>query len=133
MKSIKKVLCLLVVYLIIGASQLSYAKQMYFDYNEAVSIGYGTWKVLETGKYIYPIWVNKAGDSNVVNGKGRTDSLGESVIYFDYKGIPGCLVVEYNANEDLYYGTMIIYPFTDQQQNLYGKKGIIRISSQYVH
>ncbi|WP_371371026.1 hypothetical protein [Sporomusa aerivorans] len=105
----RKVLLLLMFCMVLSVGSAA-ARATGFNYDEAVAIGYGTWVDTETGQHVYPIWKNKAGETNIISNKGYTDSLGESRIFFDYKGVQGCLIVTYDAKADKYFAEMNYKP-----------------------
>lgn len=88
--------------LVIGTVQVS---AQHFDYNEAYRIMNGNWMDTATGKNYNFVWRSQNGEEcNIVNEYGYTDSRGESLIYFDYKGAVVKMYVTYYPDQGKYYG-----------------------------
>lgn len=79
----------------------------HFDYDEAYQILQGRWIDTEKNKEAVFVWKSKDGsECNIINGKGYTDPNGNSLIYFDYKGVTAKIAVTYYADQGRYYAEM---------------------------
>jgi hypothetical protein len=112
----KKLLGILIITLcvvaILGctASNASVATS-HFDYDEAYQLLQGRWVDTEgiSSKIWIFAWQSRDGsECNIVNGKGYTNSLGDSLIYFDYKGIQAKAYISYYYKEDVYRAKVLI-------------------------
>jgi homoserine trans-succinylase len=93
-------------YLILGVNT-SHVNAQHFNYNEAYQILQGSWVDTEKGKRAVFVWKSKDGsECNIINGKGYTDANGNSLIYFDYKGVTAKIAVTYYPDQGRYYAEM---------------------------
>lgn len=91
----------------LGANPHPAQAAMHFNYDEAYQILQGVWYDTEKGKNIEMVWKSKDGsECNIVNGKGYTDPNGDSLIYFDRKGVVAKAAVTYYPDQHRYYAEM---------------------------
>lgn len=105
-KYVINMLAIVCLVIMLGSGQ---ASAQHFDYDEAYTILNGKWIDTKTGKAVYPVWKNKAGDCNISPNIGYTNPTGESKIHFDYKGLRAYMRVTYYPEENKYYGTLTVF------------------------
>ncbi|MDD4600023.1 hypothetical protein SDC9_20884 [bioreactor metagenome] len=108
----KRISILLVVMLLI-VSMMSTVSAARFNYQEAINIASGTWHDGEKNVDKSFIWVS-GDECNIVNGKGYTDPNGNSIIYFDNKGVASRLLITYYPDQSTYYAEMQTYTANTQ-------------------
>lgn len=101
----KYLLSMLVVFCSVFAFGNAQVSAQHFDYNEAYQIMNGTWSDTATGNNYNFVWRSRNGEEcNIVNGYGYTNSKGDSLIYFDYKGVVVKMYTTYYSDQGKYYG-----------------------------
>lgn len=96
---------LLFVLLILGLTNIVSAEK-HFSISEAYQIGGGTW-YSSSGQTYNLVYTYANGNETTLNRDvGFTELTGSSEIYFDYKGVMGCLLITYYPDQDTYYAAL---------------------------
>lgn len=106
----KKVISVLFVALLVVCFAATVSAERHYDREEALEVGSGTW-YSSTGKTYKLVYSYANGSENTLINKGYTDPEGTSEIHFDYKGVEGCIIATYYAEENTYYA--VLYANTD--------------------
>lgn len=84
-----------------------------FNVSEAYQIGSGTWYTSSNKTYNLVYTYRNGQESTLKTDRGYTNPEGTSEIYFDYKGVEGCIKATYYPDNDTYYAAL--YAKTDGQ------------------
>ncbi len=104
----KKILSIfsLTLLLIFAMTLTTGAQQRHFDVDEAYSVGGGTWYSNSNRTYNLVYTYVHGTESTLDTTRGYTNPDGTSQIYFDYKGVDGCIIATYYPDSNTYYAAL---------------------------